>query len=873
MNDRNSDSHLAELELISRINSAMIEGQPLQGILATATRSVKEMLSYDACNVYLVDEDRKCLKYISVSTDMEIIGKAMDLIGMKFDEFTVPLREGTSFSDVVSRGQVVVMKDMRKAFEDYTDIPALKVLASSVAALFGFQTIARLPLAADGAILGVLGVGRRAAISEEDIAQLKRISTAISLTIKKSLTDQKTRKANDELMLLKRAIETAPLGVTISDPAGTIVFTNSAEAEMHGYAVGELLGEHVSIFNPAAKGKQAYRKDIAWKPWTREVVATRKNGTTFNQELTSTAIRNSNGELVGVVSVSRDITERKQIEGKLQLAAKFLQATSEAVVITDAEAVIIDVNDAFERLTGYTKGEVVGKNPRIMKSDRHDKEFYVQMWRSITETGQWSGEIWDRKKGGEVYPKWLSISAVKDMQGSVTHYVGIAADLSRMKQAEEQLQFQAYYDHLTELPNRQLLIDRAQQSIAAASRHTTVFSVLLLDLNDFKKINDSLGHVVGDAVLQEVARRLRSISRKSDTVARLGGDEFVIILNSTSVPDGVLAYLSHLHDTLSVSMKMGGHDLVMTATIGVAVFPRDGATFHDLIKNADAAMYHAKRQQLPHAFFTESLGKQVAIKLDIESRIRTALREGHFRMFYQPKLDLERNRIVGAEALVRLGGRPHSFRTDEIIAVAESTGLIIPLGAWVFQNVCGQVCAWCDAGLVDFKVAINLSVRQLHSKELIGTLREMIRTTGVDPAMLEVEITETSSMMNVESSIAVMRAIRDLGLSISIDDFGTGYSSLSYLRKFPIHCLKIDRSFIADCDRDADKGRIVESIVALAYGMRLRVVAEGVETYSQLEFLRRAGCNEAQGYLIGRPMPPEEVVSMFCSGISPESTG
>ena len=482
MNERLINDRFAELELISKIHDAMIDGQQLERILSTVTSSVKDLFSYDACNVYLVDEDRKCLRYISVAADMTAVNKVLDLIGIKLKDLTISLREGTSFYDVVYNNRAIVTNDVRKAFEDYTDNATLKKLSGMVASIFGFQSIARFPLSAGGSVIGVLGVGRRSEISEDDVAQLKRIASAVSLTMMKSLTDLQLRKTNEELILLRKAIEVVPVGITMTDSEGIILFTNSAEAEMHGYAIDDLVGKNASIFNPAKKITLKARKDIKWHPWTREVVATRKDGTTFNQELTSTAIRGNTGDLIGVISVSKDITGQKSIERSLQLSAKFLQATSESVIITDAEANIVDVNEAFVLRSGFTKNEVLGKNPRILKSDRHNREFYVEMWRSIIETGQWSGEIWDRRKNSGICPKWLSISAVKDEAGIVSNYVGIAADLSQIKQSEErrekliqavsrsQREWQDTFDSITDMisiHDRDFNVIRANKAFSA----------------------------------------------------------------------------------------------------------------------------------------------------------------------------------------------------------------------------------------------------------------------------------------------------------------------------------------------------------------------------------------------------------------------
>jgi diguanylate cyclase (GGDEF)-like protein/PAS domain S-box-containing protein len=554
-----------------------------------------------------------------------------------------------------------------------------------------------------------------------------------------------------------------------------------------------------------------------------------------------------------------DITERRKTEERLRLSSKFFEETTEALVVTDLEGTIQDVNAAFEEMTGYSKEEAVGQNPRILKSGRHDREFYKRMWQSIIETGNWQGEIWDRRKNGEVYPKWMSISTVRDDDGKPTHYVGISADISRLKRTQEQLHYLAHYDQLTGLPNRLLAHERLQQAITFAKRHGHMLAVLLLDLDEFKRINDSMGHLAGDQLLNEVGRRLKDNIRESDDVARIGGDEFTVLLRNVRNPANAAHLAQKLIQSLSEPYSLYDHEVYISSSIGITLCPEDGEDMFTLMKNADAAMYHAKRSgRNNYQFFTKELNDRIMDRLVLEMRLRRAVEDSELVLYYQPRVDIVTGEILGMEALLRWTHDEYgTVPPTRFIPIAEETGLIIPLGAWVLREACVSTVAWNREFGLELKVSVNLSARQFRKQGLADEIRNILEDTGLPPHLLELEITESVIMDNIEKSIELMNRLRDMGVKLSLDDFGTGYSSLSYLNRFPINNLKIDRSFVLDLTTNPEDRAVVKAVIVLARSLGLRVIAEGVETQEQFDFLVREGCEEIQGNFFSLPVAPE----------------
>jgi len=569
------------------------------------------------------------------------------------------------------------------------------------------------------------------------------------------------------------------------------------------------------------------------------------------------------GRVAGLVGVMVDITERKRQEEELRLAAKVFDTSNEAFLVTDADNNIRSVNRAFCETTGYSAEEVLGRNPRLLSSGHHDKTFYRQMWEALNSQGYWQGEIYDRRKSGEIYPKWTRINVVKDDQGRVVNHVAVFSDISDRKALEERLQFLAQHDHLTGLPNRNLLRLRLEQAVESAMERgaggINPVALLLLDLDHFKTINDSLGHHAGDQLLRTVVKRLKNILRESSTLCRQGGDEFLIVLPQAQD----LARVSRAAETvlaaLATPFEVDGHPLSITGSIGISLAPDDGSDFDTLLKKADTALVHAKQSgRNAYRFFTEAMNVSTLERLTLQQRLHQALERQELVLYYQPQLDLASGRVVGVEALLRWRTPEGLVPPGKFIPLAEETGLIVPMGAWVIQEACRQARTWLDAGLPPMTMAVNLSALQFHRDNLLITVGDALSAASLPAASLELELTESILIQDAEATLATLKAMNAMGVLLSIDDFGTGYSSLAYLKRFTVDKLKIDQSFVRDITSDGDSAAIVRAVVQMASSLKLKTIAEGVETESQAAALRATGCDEVQGYLYARPMPAAE---------------
>ncbi len=571
-------------------------------------------------------------------------------------------------------------------------------------------------------------------------------------------------------------------------------------------------------------------------------------------------VRHLDGQPLQIIGTCTDITAQKRAEEQMRLAATVFDQSSEVIMITDPAGTIVGVNKTFSAVTGYRRDEALGNTPAMLRSNRQDAQFYRDLWRTLTADGYWHGEVWNRRKNGEIYPNWLSISAVNDDKGKLVNYLSVAMDVSQHKAAEDRIRQLAHFDALTGLPNRLLLRDRASQVLALSQHDQAETAFLFIDLDDFKTINDSLDHLIGDRLLQALADRLRRAVRMQDTVGRLGGDEFLMILPGE---DGSAAgkVAGKLLQAVSEPFQIDGHVLNVTASIGISLYPQDGDDFDTLLKHADAALFQAKaqRRNLYH-FYTPAMNEAAQERLSLESALRHALRHHEFELHYQPQVQLDTGRIVGVEALIRwqhpeLGLVP----PDRFIPLAEENGLIAPLGNWMLLEACRQAKAWQDQGLPPIQVAVNISTGQFALTDMAQRIREALAATGLAPNWLEIEITESLLADNLEATQATLREIHALGVHIAVDDFGTGYSSLSYLKRFPLRKLKIDQSFVRDILTDHDDRAISSAIINLGQSLGLVVVAEGVETSGQLEVLRQLGCHKVQGFLLGAPVPAREI--------------
>jgi len=570
----------------------------------------------------------------------------------------------------------------------------------------------------------------------------------------------------------------------------------------------------------------------------------------------------------GAVVTFRDISEQRHADEMIRIAAIAFE-TQEGMVVTDAHNRILRVNQAFTRVTGYSAEEAVGRTPGMLKSGRHDESFYQQMWTALRETGRWQGEIWNRRKNGEIYPEWLSISAVHDGQGKITHFVSSFLDITQRKEAEEQIEFLAYFDPLTQLPNRRLLNERLQKLLAASGRHRRYGALLFIDLDNFKTLNDTMGHAVGDSLLIQVAQRLRQSVRAGDSVARLGGDEFVVLLEELS-PDihDAIAQIrraaEHMLESLGRPYALGEITHHCTASIGAVPFRDIGDSIEGLLKAADMAMYKAKeagRNAL--RFFDPAMQTEIEQRAALERDLRQALAEGQFALHLQPQVNHD-GKIFGAEALIRWQHPQRgTIMPGDFISLAEETRLILPIGQWVLTKACHQLALWQqDPATSGFSLAVNVSAVQFRDGAFVDNVAHALAESGIRPELLKLEITESVLLENTGEAITRMRALKDrLGVGLSLDDFGTGYSSLSYLKQLPLDQVKIDRSFVRDIDSNANDAAIADAVIALGRAFKLKVIAEGVETVSQRDALLARGCDAFQGYLYGRPVASDDFVT------------
>ncbi|HEU6436805.1 MAG TPA: EAL domain-containing protein [Nitratidesulfovibrio sp.] len=563
--------------------------------------------------------------------------------------------------------------------------------------------------------------------------------------------------------------------------------------------------------------------------------------------------------------VVHDISGRRAAERQARLFERVFRNALEGICITDPAGVILAVNPAFTTITGYPAEDAVGHTPRILKSHHHDNAFYEDMWRALVEENRWEDEIWNRRKNGEVYPEWLSISAIPGPTGRTDYYVAVFHDITELKAKESQILHQAHHDALTGLPNRALLRDRLGMAINGARREGRKVAVLSVDLDNFKQVNDSLGHMVGDIYLQQAAEQMRQLFRPQDTLARVGGDEFVVVLQDVQGERDAAQVAERLLARFTDPVRVQEHELFVGTSVGIALFPDDGDDPDTLVRNADIAMSRAKEQgKRRYHLFTPAMNERAMRRLLLEGDLHRALAAGDITAHYQPRVALNTGLITGMEALARWtradGTQEHPA---EFIPLAEATGLIVPLGEHMLRLACTKTRALLDAGHADLHVAVNLSVHQFRHPNLVGMVADVLRETGLPPTLLELEITESTIVTDADHAIRKLNLLAEMGIALSVDDFGTGYSSLYQLKNLPLTSLKIDRSFIRDIPDDPNDAAIAATIITMADRLGLRVVAEGVETTEQLNFLLLEGCHEVQGFLFSRPLPPEEFTALL----------
>ncbi len=569
--------------------------------------------------------------------------------------------------------------------------------------------------------------------------------------------------------------------------------------------------------------------------------------------------------------IHRTLAAIASAEENLKLRDRAIESSVSAICITDNQVPdnpIVYVNPAFERITGYSSADVLGRNPRLLQGSDLEQPELLTVRAALQDERPCRVVLRNYRKDGSMYWNELDISPVRNDAGTVTHYIGVHSDITDAKTHQDELARQANHDSLTGLPNRNLLRDRIDHACMRTQRYRDFAAVAFLDLDNFKVVNDSLGHSAGDQLLCAVASRLKSSLRAMDTVARMGGDEFVLVLSDHKSAQSVSGELQRIVDSFSLPFAIDDRDIYVTASVGVALYPQDAQDPESLMKSAELAMYRAKEcGRNTYQLYTAEMQTMVTERMALEGMLRRALERGELSLHYQPQVDLHTNRVFGCEALIRWNqAELGMIGPVKFIPLAESTGLIVPIGEWVVRTACMQLKAWQLAGLPAVSVAVNISARQFHNSNLLHAVKQILAETGLDPALLELEVTEGVIMHDAQNVIADLQAFRDMGVKLSIDDFGTGYSSLSYLKRFPVDRLKIDQSFVRDIVSDGDDAAIAQAVITLGHTLNLRVIAEGVETPEQLAFLRSNQCDEIQGYLFGKPVPAGEFGRLLESG-------
>ncbi|MCW8944937.1 MAG: EAL domain-containing protein, partial [Sedimenticola sp.] len=573
----------------------------------------------------------------------------------------------------------------------------------------------------------------------------------------------------------------------------------------------------------------------------------------------------------GAVLLLQDVSERTAMQEELNLVAQVFKSSSEGILITDLQPRILRVNDAYLDITGYCREEVIGRNPNILSSGYHDEDFYRQLWQTLLETGSWSGELWNRKKNGEIYPELLNITAVRDENGNPTNYVGIFTDVSSSKLMQEQLNYLTLFDSLTGLANRNLFQDRVALSIERARVANQSLALMMVDIDNFNTINEVSGHAFGDQLLTEFAKRMSELVQNEERLARFGGDIFALSVEEGAGEIPITELAQTLLDILSVPFHAEGKSVQLTVSIGISVYPGDGEDVFDLLKSVDNALHHAKRAgKNNYRFFDKTMYDNVLQARSIEQGLRTSIERNELQLHYQPQIDVVSGKVRGCEALIRWypQGMGEIFPV-QFIPIAEESGQIIAIGKWILREACEQFGRWVLAGSAPHHVAVNVSARQFRDPDFVTVVRDVLEETGMRPDTLMLEVTESVAMEQGETAINKLTELKKLGIKLSLDDFGTGYSALSSLQRYPFDTLKIDRSFIVQ-SQSSDQGAVMlEAIIRMSDGLQLETIAEGVEDVEQLKFLRSLGCSLVQGYFYSRAVPGTEIGAMVVSGFEP----
>ena len=663
--------------------------------------------------------------------------------------------------------------------------------------------------------------------------------------------------------------ENAKEAIAITGCDASFLHVNQAFCDLTGYTKQEMIGQRPSILRSGEHSEIFYR--TMWDSlgatghWSGEISNKRKNGDTFIGILSISAVYDDHNSISNYIAITTDITQKKQIDLQLRKLSQSVEQSPASVMIADTAGKIVYVNKKFYEITGYHQDDVIGKNPRFLKSGLTPDDVYRELWGAITSGREWRGELQNRKKNGELFWEFASFSPLKEEDGKITHYIAVKENITIRKEYENRLIKQANFDLLTGLPNRLLAMDRLSQAMSRAHREKQRVGIMFIDLDHFKKVNDTLGHATGDILLKEAAKRLTTAVRETDTVARLGGDEFMMILadlheatDAEVVAEKVIALCGSL-------FQIEDHELQLSASVGITIYPDDGTDPHILVRNADLAMYQSKEEgRGAFHFFTHAMDARAHEIMVFESELRYAIERNELSIHYQPLVEIASNRIVGAEALIRWHNKKFGpISPTKFIPIAENSGLIVPIGEWILCKACCDAARWQRQTGTPIHVAVNVSSRQFEKGSVLKTVKDALGTTGLPASLLKLEITEGVLLKESQEVNQIINNICALGVRLAIDDFGTGYSSLSYLRRLPFSTLKIDRSFVMDLPDSQEAASLVSAIVSMAHGLRMNIVGEGVETVAQKDFLRHIGCDISQGWLTGKPMPAHEFVALL----------
>ncbi|MCW8917024.1 MAG: EAL domain-containing protein [Magnetovibrio sp.] len=706
---------------------------------------------------------------------------------------------------------------------------------------------------------------------------------------------------------LRGILDTVADAIITINTHGEVMAFNMAAERIFGYEAREVMGRNISMLvsrEHADKHDQYLANYIKTGKrniigvTSRKEMGTRKDGTEFPLELSVTELRHGTKRFfTGVVrditdkihaeeqiqrhqdelemrveertrELTQEIVERHRAEDRLRLAGEVIEALNEGVVIINPDFRISSINPAYTHISGYEPSEVIGNYPINHTALSQGAAMFDEMWAGLEEHGRWEGEFWNLRKDGDEYAERLSVTAITNASGDVMQFAAIISDITKRKQDEERILYQANYDSLTGLPNRSLFLDRLTQAINAMSRTNKNLGLLFIDLDGFKLVNDTLGHDIGDMLLKEASKRLGTCVRTGDTVARLGGDEFTIIMPNLDDPRNAPLVAQRVLDSLGRAFLLGGHEAFISGSIGITIYPEDAKDAQDLLKNADAAMYRAKEEgKANYQYFTADMNEQVKERLIFKNGLSKALENHEFQLLYQPKLDLITNRVTGAEALMRWHSPDLGLVSPvKFIPILEETGMVVEVGEWAIRTACKQHKAWVKIGLPPIKVAVNLSARQLREPDFVYIVKNALKEENLPPSAIEIEITESMLMSDATAIVAALEELHDFGIHISMDDFGTGYSSLSYLKRFPIDTIKIDRSFVNDIHTSQDDAEIIHTIINMGHTLNRKIIAEGVEIQEQLDILKDYDCDEIQGYFFSKPLASDDFTN-FVGGL------